>query len=235
MRQWLTTVLLMLVAVCGANGAELACDWRPTGGPYSVEWVEAGELWGVRLGAANPKWKLQQSWHSNTMSCETCAEDQIRFAHLWLGLGNPAKRDVDKEVSPEFFAHMMMGLHMPPAEYRAKSDSQPVMIAGLEGKARKIGIRSPDGRSYEAIAVSASHGCVRLLAVASARGSREVPLDRLAALSSAIDIQWYGPRPDPCPPDPRPPEDIPLLERLQSRTGCPPVPDSLSTFANPQP
>jgi hypothetical protein len=216
MRRWLTATLLMLAAICCAHGAEATCDPRPGGGPFSAQWIEGGEMWGARVAAADPKWRLQASWHSNNVICETCDADQIQFAHFWLPLANPADRDIDREVSPEFFAYLMMVLHMhmPLFEYRADGDSQPVTIAGLEGKARKIGIKSPDGRSYEAIIVSVSRGCVGLQAVALAANNREVPLDRIGAFTSAIDIQWYGPSPDPCP------EDMPLLERLQ-RPDCP--------------
>jgi hypothetical protein len=218
MRRWLTAALLMLAATSWAHGADAICDPRPGGGPFSVQWIEGGEMWGARVAAADVKWNLQVSWHSNIVICETCDADQIRFAHFWLPVANPADRDIDREVSPEFFAYLMMVLHMdmPLVEYRADGDSQPVTIAGLDGKARKIGIRFPDGRSYEAIIVSVSRGCVGLQAVASATNSRHVPLDRIGAFASAIDIQWYGPRRDPCPPG-----DIPLLEWLQSHTECP--------------
>jgi hypothetical protein len=215
MRRWLTTVPLMLAAICWAHGAEASCDPRPGGGPFSMQWIEGGKMWGARVAAADPKWKLQESWHSNTVICETCDADQIQFAHLWLGLADPAQRDVDKAVSPEFFAQMMMVLHMPLAEYRANSDSRPVTIAGLEGKARKIGIRSSDGRFHEAIILSASRDCLDLIAIAAAADDREIPLERIDALSSAFDIRQYGPLPDPCP------EDISLLERLQEKSGCP--------------
>ena len=95
-----------------------------------------------------------------------------------------------------------------------------VTIAGLEGKARKIVIRSSDGRSYEAIILSASQGCLSLSAIAWAGKGDAISLDRLGAFASAIDIQRCGPRPDT--KDPRSLEDIPLLEQLQP----PPLPDS---------
>jgi hypothetical protein len=41
-------------------------------------------MWGAQVAAGDPKWKLQVSWHSNTVMCETCDADQIRFAHFWL-------------------------------------------------------------------------------------------------------------------------------------------------------
>lgn len=140
-----------------------------------------------------------------------CGSNSVRP----LLAADPAQRDVDKEVSPEFFAQMMMVLHMPLAEYRANGDSRPVTIAGLEGKARKIGIRSSDGRFHEAIILSASRDCLYLTAIVAAADDREIPLERIDALSSAFDIRRYGPLPDPCP------EDIPLLEKLQERPGCP--------------
>jgi hypothetical protein len=180
-----------------------------------MQWIEGGEMWGARVAVADPKWKLQESWHSNTVMCETCRADQIRFAHFWLGLADPAQRDVDKEVSPEFFAQMMTVLHMPLAEYRADGDSRPVTITGLEGKARKIGIRSSDGRFHDAIILSASRDCLYLTAIAAGADDREIPLERIDALSSAFDVRRYGPLPDPCP------EDIPLLEKLEERPGCP--------------
>jgi hypothetical protein len=129
----------------------------------------------------------------------------------------------------------MMLLQMPPAEFRANSDPKPVTIAGLEGRARKIGIRSSDGRSYEAITLFVSQGCLGLSAIAWARNGVEVPFDRIGALSSAIDIQRYGPLPDPCPPRPRAPEDVPLLEKLQEKPGCPPAGGMAGSFASPNP
>jgi len=185
-------------------------------------------MWGARLVAADAKWKLQPTWHATgTLLCETCDADQIRSAYFWFGPANPADRDVERQMSPEYFADLLSALHMPlaelPAEVRADGGSQPVTIAGLRGRARKIGIRSPDGRAYETIVVAVARGCVGLVAIASAANSRDLSLDRIGALASAIDIQRYGPMPDPCPPqppDPRAPEDIPLLEQLQPKLWC---------------
>ena len=71
-------------------------------------------MWGARLVAADPKWKLQRTWHaSGTLLCETCDADQIRSAYFWFGPANPSDRDVDKSLTPEFFAFMVMVLHMP--------------------------------------------------------------------------------------------------------------------------
>lgn len=226
MRRWPRTALSMLAAICWAHGAEATCDLRTGGGPFAAQWIEGGEMWGARLVAADAKWKLKPTWHATgTIVCETCDADQIRGAVFWFVPANPADRDVDKEVSPESFANMIMALHMPLGEYRASSDPKPVVIAGLEGKARKIGIQSSDGHSFEAIILFASRGCLDLTAIASARNGKEIPLDRIDALLSAIDIQRYGPRPDPCPPDPRAPEDIPLLEQLQPKPPCPAAAD----------
>lgn len=225
MRRWLTTVLLMLTAVCGAHGAEATCDPRPGGGPLSAQWIEGGEMWGARLAVADAKWKLQQTLQQiwllrGTLLCQTCEADQIRSAYFWFGPANPADRDIDRQMSTEYFADLNLALQMGLTEFRAEGDAQPVTIAGLEGKARKIGVRYPDGHAYMVIVVSVARGCFGLVALASAADGRDVPLDRIGALASAIDIQRYGPMPDPCPPqppDPRAPEDIPLLEQLQPK------------------
>jgi hypothetical protein len=153
MRQWLMAALLMLAAASWAHGADTICDPRWGDGPFSVQWIEGGEMWGARLVAADVKWKLQEAGHATGfLSCETFDPDQIRSAYFWFGVANPADRDIDREMSPEHFAFLMLVLHDPLpklAEYRANSDPQPVSIAGLEGKARKIGVHFPDGHSYE--------------------------------------------------------------------------------------
>jgi hypothetical protein len=113
MRRWLATALLMCAAISWAHRAGATCDPRPGGGPFSEQWIEGSEMWGARVASADPKWRLQASWHSNIAICETCDADQIQFAHFWLPLANPADRDIDREVSPEFFAYLMMVRHCP--------------------------------------------------------------------------------------------------------------------------
>jgi hypothetical protein len=222
MRQWLTATLLMLAAICWAHGAEATCE-HPRGGGLSAEWMEGGEPRGARIVAV-PKWALYESIDSmDNAFCETCDGDQIRSASLWLWARDSADRDVDKEISPEYLAKRMMVLQMPPAEFRANSDPEPVSIAGLEGKARKIGIRSSNGRSYEVIILSASQGCLSLRAIAWTREGVAIPFERIGELASAISIQRYRPAWVPC----RPLEEIPLLEQLQPRPSCwPPADDS---------
>jgi hypothetical protein len=222
MRRWLTTMLLVLAAIFWAHGAKATCD-QSGGGSFSTQWIEGGEMWGARVAAADPRWRLQESGHSNIVICETYDADQIQFAHFWLALANPADRDIDKQMSTELLADLYLALHMPRAEFRAEGDAQLVTIGGLEGKARKFGIRSPDGHAYMVIIASVARGCFGLVALASAADGRDVPLDRIGALASAIDIQRYGPMPNPCPPqppDPRAPEDIPLLEQSKPPS-CP--------------
>jgi hypothetical protein len=222
MRRWLTTTLLLLLAVCCAHGAESTCK-HPVGGSYDVEWMEGGEPRGARIVAVDPKWALYGSLDAlGNAFCETCDRDQIRSVHLWLWPRDSADRDVDKEISPEYLAQLMMVFQMPPAEFRANSDPEPVTIAGLEGKARKIGIRSSDGRSYEAIILSASQGCLSLSAIAWAREGVAIPLDRIGALASAISIERYSPVWVPC----RPLEEIPQLELIQPRPWCWPPADN---------
>jgi hypothetical protein len=223
MRRWLTTALLLLLAVCCAHGAEPACE-HPRGGGFSAEWMERGEPRGARIVAVDPKWALIPSIDTlGNAFCETCEGDQIRSVHLWLWARDSADRNVDKEISPEYFTERMMARQMPPAEFRANSDPEPVSIAGVEGKARKIGIRSPNGRSYEAIILSAFQGCLSLSVIAWARDGVAIPFERIGELASAISIQRYRPAWVPC----RPLEEIPLLEQLQPRPSCwPPADDS---------
>jgi hypothetical protein len=223
MRQWLTTALLLLLAVCCAHGAESACE-HPRGGAHSAEWMEGGVPRGARIVAVDPKWALYVPIDTlDNAFCETCDGDQIRSASLWLWARDSADRDVDNDISPGYLAKQMMARQMPPAEFRANRDPELVSIAGLEGKARKIGIRSLNGRSYEVIVLSASQGCLSLSAIAWAREGVAIPLDRIGALASAISIQRYSPVWVPC----RPLEEIPLLEQLQPRPSCwPPADES---------
>jgi hypothetical protein len=223
MRQWLTTALLLLLAVCCAHGAESACE-HPRGGAHSAEWMEGGEPRGARILAVVPKWALYESIDTlDNAFCDACDGDQIRSASLWLWARDSADRDVDKDISPEYFAERMMARKMPPAEFRANSDPEPVSIDGLEGKARKIGIRSSNGRSYEVIILSAFEGCLSLSVIAWARDGVAIPLERIGELAAAIRIQRYRPVWVPC----RPLEEIPLLEQLQPRPSCwPPADDS---------
>jgi hypothetical protein len=223
--RWLLIVLPALI-VGRANAADLTCDWRSGHQPFSVERVEAGTLRGARIVAVDPKWELIPMHFS--AACETCTGDQIRLAKIIFSGRDPITRDVDKETSPESFAAWMarvqeargVAQQQPPADVRAASDAVPVTMAGLAGKARKIRIRSPDGLSYEAVIIFVSQGCFALSAYAWAGDGHEVSLDRIGEFASAFDIQRYGPMPDPCPPDPRPLEDIPLLERLKERPRC---------------
>jgi hypothetical protein len=225
MRRWLTTALLLLLAVCCAHGAEPVCG-HPHGGSYSAEWMEGGEPRGARIVAVDPKWGLIGSLDTlGNAFCETCEGDQFRAVHLWLWARDSAGRNLDEEVSPESLAELMMVRQMPPAEFRANSDPVPVTIAGLEGKARKIGIRCPNGRSDEAIILSAFQGCLSLSVIAWARDGVAIPFERIGELASAISIQRYRPAWVPCRP--LKVKEIPLLEQLQPQPSCwPPADDS---------
>jgi hypothetical protein len=215
--RWLLIVLLAL-AVGRANAADLACDPRPGGASaYGIQWAERGELWGARLIMLDPKWDT--SWVDQLVFCETCTGNQIHIANLGFRVGDPTARDVDKETSPESLAKWMTireldrGAPAPPSEFRSNSDPVPITIAGLQGKGRKIGIRFSDGRSYEAVMIFVSDGCLALAVVARARNGQEIPLDRIGEFASAIGVERCGPRPDTT--DTRPPDEIRLLEQLQ--------------------
>jgi hypothetical protein len=110
-------------------------------------------------------------------------------------------------------------LHFPPAEFRAKTDAVAATIGGIEGRARSIGVRTPDGQSYELIAISADKGCLHVSAVVGATHGAEIPLDRISSFSSAIGIEGYGPTPAPERPKPCDPEQLSLLELLRNG-GC---------------
>ncbi len=222
MRQWLTTTLLLLMAACCAHGAESTCK-HPRGGGFFAEWMEGGEPRGAQIVVVDPSWALIPSIDSlGNGFCETCDGDQIRAVHFWLWARDSADRDDDKEISPEYLAKRMMAFQMPPAEFGANSDPEPVSIAGLEGKARRIGIRSLNDRSYEVIVLSASQGCLSLSAIAWTREGAAISLDRIGTLASAISIQRYSPAWVPC----RPLEEIPLLEQLQPEPCWPPADES---------
>ena len=197
MTRWLSATLLMLGAVGCAGAAELPCDWR-TSGPHYTEWVEAGELRGARILLVDPKWQLSDPYHSTIIaSCETCDGDRISSAYIWFGVRDAASADLEQAISAESVAVLMAALKFPPAEFSAKTDSVAMAIGGLPGRARRMGVRSPDGHSAEVIALAAAKDCLGVFAILAARGGVEIPIDRMGAFLSAFVLDRYRATPAP--------------------------------------
>jgi hypothetical protein len=76
--------------------------------------MEGGGPRGAQIVAVDPKWALYVPIDTlDNALCETCDGDQIRSASLWLWARDSADRDVEKNISPEYVAELMMSLRIP--------------------------------------------------------------------------------------------------------------------------
>jgi len=199
----LTFGLVAMLFSC-ARAEEIVCS--PGGGVHdtnSIEWVERGagyELRGARIVARNPDWTMNDVYAAYGIGhaeCATCADDRVRSAVLWLRFApNTLSIDaLEQKIASEAIAEL---LGSPPfglldVKFRADSDSIPVSIGELAGRARLIGVTGR-GASGELIVLAVAKGCFGLVGVLSARDAK-IGLDRLDAVVQAIGVEFYTPAP----------------------------------------
>jgi hypothetical protein len=199
MRAFVAVTSLFALSCLPAKG-EVACReyWRA---PHAVEWVEQGAQRGARIVARDPSWKLLGlgRYATSHAACETCANDRIGAAVLWLGAGNTSNVDLERTLAPEIVARIMapFPFQVSDAYVHAEAESVAVSIGGLEARARAVDIDYRDGRSHHVIAVSAVKGrCVVVYGILHAWNGAEVALERIEAFASAIEVESYAPKPD---------------------------------------
>ena len=126
------------------------------GGGFFAEWMEWVEPRGARIVAVDPSWALmsvdQIRW---AMASAKPATGPIRSVHFWLWARTSADRDDDKEILRRTWPNGD-GFSNAPAEFRANSDPEPVSIAGLAREGAEDRHSILNGRSEEAIVLSAS-------------------------------------------------------------------------------
>jgi hypothetical protein len=78
--------------------------------------------------------------------------------------------------------------------FRPSAPGQPVLIAGLAGRARSYVLEMPDGTARTATAIALSHGCDALVALTNGQSPEAPPSGRAALdlLSSKALMAWMG-------------------------------------------
>jgi hypothetical protein len=209
-----------------AWGENAACRWYMSG-PQFTEWVEQGEQRGARIVARDPKWQLHDLGHAaNGAGCQTCSNEEIAGATLWLGVNESAPSaihdDLESAVAPDVVARMMarFPFQLSGADFQAKTAAVPASIGDLEGRLRLIGIESRDGHSHEVLALRVVKGCVSMVGILYAKDGATIALDQFSAFVQAIGIEWYKPASDPQilnPPPAEPNEGLPLGDAFRRR------------------
>jgi hypothetical protein len=226
MRIVVAATAALVVLSCAARGEDDACRSYPSAEPHAIEWVEHGEQRGARIVVRDPHWELGNSrpYATSKAVCETCSNGQVAGAVLWFGAFDTSNRDLEREVAPEWVANMMAPppFQMFGAELHADTESVPVAIDGLEGRARAIGVKFFGDSPRHVIALSATKGrCLTLYGVLYAKEAAEIAIDRLASFVSVIRVESYTPTPDPrviAHPPARPPlEGFPLGDAFRRR------------------
>ncbi len=152
----------------------------------------------MRLVARDARWQLQNAAELGRIEfvgvCETCPRDQVGAFGLWFAFGDHEKRNLRDQITAAAVSRWMKSHGLAEhVRHIAKTGPVATKWGELDGFARVMTGKYPDGRSIDLIVMAVAKGCVSAWAYLSSYN--EAPLSNASADSflAAVAIEPYVP------------------------------------------
>jgi hypothetical protein len=216
-----TAAIVALIVVALVSGSALAedaaCKSRSSG-PNFIEWIERGQLRGVRLLSHDPKWQVQGGQHVTAgVVCKSCADGSGLGAALSFGVASPGTYNVERAISPDSVAKFTRGYPFRFTGVHPRDESKRVdaTVGPLAGRARVFSVQLAGGATGEVIALAVVQNCLSIFGIFYHGALAPIVPVELEAFTGAVDLEFYTPPPEP--QRVRPPIDFPLGDEYRRR------------------